>query len=263
MASMTHHRHDSVRTPRAPLPWFAKALLIDAPTVERRLDDIARSGLVPRVPNAWQITLGVLRMYHRLIFRSEEIGTSTSRPRPSWRARLLDYRPLRFPFLVWERAIAPLDTSGLRSDRERVLRHLCGAHHEGAQFVYDLEMLSVDPGAMEELVRRAREVVESDTPRSRWLRDLTVYEGYHESLLAAAERALRGEFDYPVERADDPDTRFVAYLAWCARQPATYEETLAAWRAGRFTIAGGLVSDGAAASEYGPSGQGAHATEAA
>lgn len=231
-------------TPATPLPWFAKLVLVDAAKVQRRLDDIARSGLVPRAPNAWQITLGVLRMWHRLIFRSGEIGTSASRPRPGWRARLLDYRPLRFPFLLAEKAVAPHDFSGLLSDRERVLRHLLGAHHEGAQFVYDLEMLSVEPGVFEELVRRARDVVENDTPRSRWLRDLTVYEGYHEALLAAAERALHGIFDYPPDRADDPDTRFVAYLAWCARQPATYEDTLAAWRAGRYTIADGLAAEG-------------------
>jgi hypothetical protein len=236
-------RHDSVRTPRAPLPWFARAVLIDAQRIERRLDEIARSGLVPRVPNAWQIALGVLRMWHRLLFRSEEIGTSSSRPRPTWRARLLDLRPVRFPFLLAEKAIAPLDFSGLLSDRERVLRHLCGAHHEGAQFVYDLEMLSVDPGAIVELVKRAREIVDNDTPRTRWLRDLTVYEGYHEALLVAAERAARGELEVPPERADDPDTRFVAYLAWCARQPPTHEATLAAWRAGRFTIADGVLLD--------------------
>lgn len=240
---MTTPRQEPIRVPRAPLPWFAKVLLIDAAGVERRLDDIARSGLVPRVPNAWQITLGVLRMWHRLIFRSEEIGLSSSRPRATWRARLLDFRPLRFPFLLAERAVAPHDFSGLLSGRERILRHLCGAHHEGAQFVYDLEILSVDPGGLEELVRRAREIVENDTPRTRWLRDLTVYEGYHEALLAAAEAALRGEFEYPPERAADPDTRFVAYLAWCARQPETYEATLSARRAGRFTIADGIAAE--------------------
>lgn len=237
---MPSPRKPSFRTPPAPLPWFARVVLVDAGKVERRLDDIARSGLVPRVPNAWQIALGVLRMCHRLVFRSEEIGTSASPPRPTWRARVLDYRPLRFPFLLAEKAVAPHDFSGLLSDRERVLRHLLGAHHEGAQFVYDLEMLSVDDGAIDELVRRARDVVERDTPRTRWLRDLTVYEGYHESLLAAAERAARGEYEFPAERADDPDTRFVAYLAWCARQPPTYEATIAAWREGRFTIADGL-----------------------
>ena len=231
----------ALRTPRAPLPWFARLILVDAARIERRLDDVARSGLVAHVPNAWQITLGVLRMWHRLLFRSEEIGTSARPPRPTLRARLFDLRPLRFPFLLAERAVAPHDFSGLLSDRERVLCHLLGAHHEGEQFVYDLEMLSVDPGALQELYRRARQVVENDTPRTRWLRDLTVYEGYHEDLLAAAERAVRGELGYPPERRDDPDTRFVAYLAWCARQPQSYEGTLAAWRAGRYTVADGIA----------------------
>lgn len=231
------------RTPHSPLPWFARVLLVDPAKVERRLDEIAASGLVSRVPSSWQISLGVLRMWHRLLFRSEEIGTSANRPRPTWRARLLEYRPLRFPFLLAEKAVAPHDFSGLLSDRERILRHLVGAHHEGPQFVYDLEILSVDPGGFDELFRRAREVVEHDTPRTRWLRDLTVFEGYHESLLLATQRALQGKFDYPPERANDPDTRFVAYLDWCARQPPTYEATLQAWRAGRFTIADGVTSD--------------------
>lgn len=225
---------------RASLPWFARAVLLDPARVERRLREIERAGIVPRVPNAWQITLGVVRMWHRLIFRSEEIGTSACAVRPTWRARLLHYRPLRFPFLVMERAIAPLDSSGLLSDRERLLRHLLGAHHEGAQFIYDLEILSVDPGGFEELLRRVREVLDRDTPRSRWLKDLTVFEGYHESLLEAALRAQRGDMAVAAELRDDPDITFTAYLRWCARQPPTYEETLAAWREGRFTIADGV-----------------------
>src|SRR5690348_15829398 len=105
------------------------------------------------------------------MFRSEEIGSAASRPRPNGHARLLDYRPLRFPFLLAERAVAPHDFSGLLSDRERVLSHLLAAHHEGVQFVYDLEMLSVYPGGLEELFRRARALVAADTPRTRWLRD--------------------------------------------------------------------------------------------
>lgn len=245
------------RTPHSPLPWFARVLLVDAAKVERRLDEIARSGLVSHVPSSWQIALGVLRMWHRLLYRSEEIGTSANRPRPTWRARLLEYRPLRFPFLLAEKAVAPHDFSGLLSDRERILRHLVGAHHEGPQFVYDLEILSVDPGGFEELLRRARDVVEHDTPRTRWLRDLTVFEGYHESLLRAAERALQGKFDYPPERANNPDTRFVAYLDWCARQPPTYEATLEARRAGRFTIADGVIPADSPASIAPPTHEGA------
>lgn len=221
------------------LPWFARVLLVSPSRVEAGLARLRESGIVEEVPTPWQITLGVLRMWHRVIVRSETIGTCASNPpRRTWRARLLAYRPLRFPFLLAERAVAPWDFSGLLSSRERILSHLLGAHHDGDQFVYDLEMLLAHPGALEELVRRAREIVDGTSPRAEWLRDLCVYEGYHEALLAAAERALRGD----IPKTTDPDIGFRAYLAWCARQPRTYAETIAAMRSGRYTLAEGIAS---------------------
>lgn len=218
-------------------------ILFRPSVVEERLDQIRRAGLVPNVPNAWQISLGVLRMWHRVLFRPETIGTSVGHPvRPSLRARLLESRPLRFPFLLREHAVAPLDFSGLLSSPERVVRHLIGAHHDGVQFVYDLQMLSVHPGKLEDALRRAREVVDGSNPRAEWLRDLTVYEGYHENLLAALERAVEGEFPMPAHQQDDPDISFLAYLAWCARQPETPLATMQALGAGRYTVAQGALA---------------------
>jgi len=224
----------------ATLPLYARLALVDPGAVERGLERLRTRGIVDPVPNAWQITLGVLRMWHRIVFRSETIGTSATPVRDTWRARLLAFRPARFPFLLAERAIAPLDTSGLVSSRERVIRHLLGAHHDAKQFVYDLEILEGFEGALEELVSRTREVLEHDTPRSRWLRDLVVHEGYHEALLRAAERALEGELELSEAEARDPDISFRAYLAWCARQPSTPEETLQALYGGRYGVARGL-----------------------
>jgi hypothetical protein len=224
----------------ATLPLFARMALVDPLAVERGLERLRTRGLVDTVPNAWQITLGVVRMWHRIVFRSETIGTSAMPIRSTWRARLLAFRPARFPFLVAERAIAPLDTSGLVSSRERVIRHLLGAHHDAKQFVYDLEILEGFEGALDELVERTREVVERDTPRSRWLRDLVVHEGYHEALLRAAERAREGELGLDEAEASDPDISFRAYLDWCAHQPSTPEETLRALLEGRYSFARGL-----------------------
>mgnify|MGYP000949203555 CR=1 FL=1 len=211
--------------------------------MEARLDEIRRAGLVRDVPNAWQISLGVLRMVHRVLFRSETIGTCADHAvRPTLRARLLESRPLRFPFLLREHAVAPLDFSGLLSSPERVIRHLLGAHHDGVQFVYDLQMLSVHPGKLEEALQRARAVVEQRDPRAEWLRDLTVYERYHENLLAALEAAVRGDFPIPDHQVDDPDISFLAYLAWCARQPASPADTARALVGGRFTITDGALA---------------------
>jgi hypothetical protein len=223
------------------LPWFAALLLVRPRDIDRALRRLEERRALARVPNAWQVALGVARMWHRVLFRSHTIGTSGRPVRPTWRARMLSARPLRFPFLVAERAIAPLDFSGLLSSRERVIRHLLAAHHDKNQFAYDLEMLAHDPGALEELLSRARAVVEGSDPRAEWLRDLTVHVGYHEDLLAAAERAVAGDLGLSEGEARDPDISFAAYLAWCARQPPTFDETVAALRAGRYTLAEGLA----------------------
>jgi hypothetical protein len=222
------------------LPWFARVLLVRPAEVEAALDRLRASGLEAPIPTSWQLTLGVLRMWHRVLFRSDTIGTCVAQPpRATLRARVLAHRPLRFPFLLAEKAIAPWDFSGLLSSRERIMCHLLGAHHDGDQFVYDLEMLrALDPRALEELVRRARAVARGEHPRAEWLKDLCVYDGYHDALVHAAERARDGT----IETSDDPDISFFAYLAWCARQPRTYDETRAALRAGRFTIDGGLAA---------------------
>ena len=149
------------------------------------------------------------------------MGTSGDPVRPGWRARLLSFRLLRLPFLLSERVVAPLDFSGLVSSPERICRHLLGAHHQPRQLVYDLELLSLHEGALAELERAAREVVEHDTPRTRWLRDLCVHQRYHEQLLEAVVRFRRGEALLTPEEALDPDLTLRGFLSWCARQPVS------------------------------------------
>jgi hypothetical protein len=190
------------------------------------------------MPNLWQVTLGVYRMGWRLVFRSDTVGTCrTQPPRRTLRATLMRPRLLRLPFLVAERAVSPTDFSGLASSRERIIRHLLGAHHDRRQFVYDLEILEGHPGGLEELRDRARRVVTGEDPRAEWLRDLVVFERYHESLLAAVDEALAGGVTLPPEESKDPDVSFRAYLRWCAAQPPDPRTTLRALREGRLSFA--------------------------
>ena len=188
------------------------------------LEKIAAAGIVPVVPNRFQLLCGVVRMWHRVIFRSSTIGTSRGSVRATRHARLLENRVVRFFPLVLEKAIAPLDFTGLKSSPERVMHHLVAAHHDGDQFVYDLELLACHPGRLTELRAMAAEIVAQDTPRTRWLRDLVVYDGYHENLLAAVDAALAGNLE--CARPDDPDISLRGYLAWCARQPASLSALL-------------------------------------
>ena len=85
--------------------------------------------------------------------------------------------------------------------------------------MYDLELLSLHPGRLEQLHRAVCDVLDHDTTRTRWLRDLVVYEGYHLRLRAAVERALRGDFGLKPGEANDADVSLRGYLRWCAAQP--------------------------------------------
>jgi len=227
---------------RARFPLLAYLVLLRPARIARALDAIRTARLVDPVPTLFQIELGVLRMWHRILFRPETIGTAAAHPvRDDRWARLLERRWLRFPFLLREGSVRPWDLSGLLSTPEQLTTHLLGTHHDGLQFVYDLQILSAYPGAIDELLRRARAVVEHDTKHSRWLRNLCVYERYHETLLEVVERAARDGVTLPPEQASDPDISFLAYLRWCALQPATPRDAWRAWRAGRLSFAPGPV----------------------
>jgi hypothetical protein len=223
-------------------PWLIRLLLGEPERVLAHLERMRAHGIVEVAPNAWQLCLGVLRLWHRTLFRSETVGTSPGGAvRATWRARLLANRAVRLPCLLAERAVAPFDFTGLRSPPERLIRHLLGAHHDGNQFVFDLEILA-GHGELEQLRRRVAELLADEgSRRTRWLRDLTVFEGYHESLAAAVERALAAGPAMTAAEAANPDLSLRAYLRWCARQPATLAATLDVWRAGRFAFDSGLA----------------------
>jgi len=213
-------------------PWVRALILIRPRRVLDNLERVRAAG--GPSPNDWQLCLGVLRMWHRILFRADTVGTSRAgRPRRTWRARLLHNRALRLPFLLAEGAVIPLDLTGLASSPERLICHLLGAYHDERQFAFDLEILAVH-GRLADLERAADAVVKGDDRRARWLRDLAVFDGYHESLLAAARRALAGRPLLDGAESDDPDVSFAAAMRWCARQPPTPSATVRALLAGQF-----------------------------
>lgn len=224
-------------------PWYVHLVLVRPARVRANLRR-ACEALDVQEPTDWQLCLGVLRLWHRVLLRSETVGTSQGPIRRTLRARLLAWRALRLPFLLGERAVVPLDFTGLGSTPERLIRHLLAAHHDGDQFVYDLELLA----AYDRLAELRAEVVAVIERDDAWLRDLVVFDGYHESLLAAIDcmisggspaagphasgswRALAGD----TTAAADPDISLRAYLRWCASQPSSPAATLDAWRTGAF-----------------------------
>ena len=210
-------------------PWYIRAILIHPDRIMANLARVRDGARLDPAPTEWQLCLGVLRLWHRVVFRSETVGTSSSRAvRATWRARVLAWRALRLPFLLGERAVTPLDFTGLASPPEQIMRHLIGAHHDHNQFVYDLELLRCY-GKLEQLRDELRALLARDDDRARWLRDLTVFEGYHESLLAAVDRAIADGPAMTDDEQADPDISLGAYLRWWARQPATPRDSARAW----------------------------------
>ena len=202
---------------------LAAPLVIYPRRVQRTLNRLHKH-LDQPVPNLWQVGLGCLRMQHRLIFRSDTIGLSIDdAPRTTRRARWMKYRPIRFPCLVSEMASAPWDLSGLASPPERIIQHLLAAHHDGQQCLYDLELLMMWPGALETLYARVTAVVDGTHPRSEWLRDLVVFEGYHENLQAWDRSALIDGLNLTTNQTKAALN--LEFLTWCLAQLPTPLET--------------------------------------
>ncbi len=215
--------------------WHAWWVLLWPRRIRHHLDLLVAQGVIAAAPNLWQMELGILRMWHRVLFRFDSIGTcQVQAVRPTWRASLLQFRPMRFVFLRFVRAIVPLDHSGLAQPPSRMIRHLLAAHHDCNQFAYDLEILQGSSGSLESLRTQASEVTAGQTSRARWLADLCVFEGYHQALLEATDRAIAGQSLVDPDEEDDPDLSFDAYIRWCRAQPSTPGDTWRAWRAGTF-----------------------------
>jgi hypothetical protein len=145
---------------------------------------------------------------------------------------------LRFPFLLWEGSVVPWDLSGLTSSPDQLICHLVGTHHEDQQCVYDLEILSCYPDALSQLKRKVDEIVSGIDPRSEWLKDLVVYEGYHQTLLDLMKmiETAGWKVNLSSEMKRSVDLSFYATLTWCSQQPLTPRETWRAWRQGRLTF---------------------------
>ena len=217
---------------RPPLTRLYRFVLRNPERVEWHLEQLYKNGRIDQKPNLWQVTMGVMYMLHRMVFRPATIGLDDSPVRDTWRARLWHYRPLRFPFLIWKKAIDPFDLTGLSGSMARKHSHLVGAYHPGDNALYDLECMTVDPEAIRALREDVVAIITGQTSRARLLQDLTVYAGYHERLLHLIDRALAGDFAPADGHENHPDTTLRGFLRWCAAQPQSPEETLEAWTRG-------------------------------
>jgi hypothetical protein len=228
-----------------------RLLLLRPERIQQHLDAIARAPVaaphlakIGGIPNRWQIAQGVMRMLHRILFRFNSIGLSRDNPvRKGLRARILQFRPVRAPFLFAANALHPLDLSGLLSTPRDIADHLVGTHHDRHQFAYDLQILrALSPETLAAVHARAREVVAGGSAKAAFYRDIVTFDGYHESLIDSMEAAMAGEERLSDAETEDPDVSFWAWLGWCKAQPETPTATFRAWRSGRWKPDTGIIS---------------------
>ncbi len=215
---------------------LARVLLYNPELVQKNLRLLYQHGHIEAVPNSWQVSMYVLYMWYRIVFRLDTVGThATDKVRDTWRAKLWENRVIRVPFLIMEGALnGNYDSTGLGITVDRKMKHLVGAFHPEDNYIYDLALVASYPGKMEQLRRQVIEVLENDNDRTRFLKDLVVYEDYHERLLRAIDRVSSGDWSMvDPAKENNPDTSIANFAKWCLKQPKTPAETLQALLQGK------------------------------
>lgn len=68
-SGQTEHVDTKLNAQARALPWWARLLLIRPARVAAHLALVHRTEIVERPPNMWQVVLGALRMWSRVLFR--------------------------------------------------------------------------------------------------------------------------------------------------------------------------------------------------
>jgi hypothetical protein len=227
-------------TPPTTPTLLERLLLLDAAAVEASLQTLADNARTLSEKDRRLLPPGALpeRFPSRAQVEPDAFGLSSSPPRLNLRARLLRNRTVRLPFLLAVGSVVPGDLSGMRSSPAVVRRHLLGTHHDVmhgvAQARYDLELLALHPGELQGLRDECAAVVDGSHPRASLYRDLCVYQGYHEGLLALVDDVLKHGLPYEA----DPDASFFAMLRWCATQPDAPPRWRSVWGEAAAPVAG-------------------------
>lgn len=191
-----------------------------------RLSPFTDTGLLPDVPNSWQILQGSFEMAPYVVLPdeddSERYGTS-----------LLGHPLLRTPIVL---AYIGLDHfhvgSGLRAAPRSIIRHLCIVHHQ-VMPDYDLQLLQTHEGGIERLKHYLKEL---DHPRPRLITrlhrkliDVVMPDpkGYRHELIRPGGWIDRAErMDYTSEEAMPDHLRkeffsLVSFLNHCLSLPSS------------------------------------------
>jgi hypothetical protein len=126
--------------------------------LDRRMQQLARAGVIEQLPNRWQLVAGIVDMLRFWVVPAAG-GDAAAQD-----SHLAYYQLVRF---VAEPATI-LDPVGLFTERDMIVRHVMQVAHDNPG--YDLELLHMFDDGVEELVRQLDAVLAGTHPRARTVR---------------------------------------------------------------------------------------------
>ena len=179
--------------------------------IEASVGFFVKNGLLAKVPSPWQVRVGWMAM---LPITLSESARERERSRRTWLGQV----PVRVPLQVLYNPRQLIADTGIANEPRQIVRHVISVYHEDAFLGYDLQLLQSHPGGLALLRREAERVVNGETRWAPLLSRLVGWPGYHEGLIALADRAERFEYPDPL----DLDRRFaslVGFAELCASMP--------------------------------------------
>lgn len=202
-------------------------LLHNPKLLQKNLRLLKERGHIREIPTLWQVFQGMAQQWWYTVNNLETLGHDFENPiRDSIGAKLLQPHAMRFLPLMIEGAINPADRTGLALTPERKMRHILGTHHPPETVIYDLQLLDCYPGALDTLRAKLVAIIEGDDFKSRWLKDLVVYEGYHESILPTVDRAIAGDFSVSLPPRPGDDFTVGSFAERCLACPPKPDGTI-------------------------------------
>ena len=203
------------------------ALYVDGAEIERRLATLEAKGFIERRPNRSQIFFGGLDMLRFVIEPAS---------RDYYRQKGISFgfhQLLRF----LDDPVSLVDPTGFLSDRDTIIGHVMQVVHLNP--VYDLQVIQMFDGGLDELERQVAAMVDGTHPRRRTIGAICEDPDYHGRLLDYVRRFREDPATPPPVREEqtlraDPCFRAAertfatlpGYIRYCNRLPGDFSTLL-------------------------------------
>ena len=206
-------------------------LYVSPGEVRGRLENLRAAGLVDEIPGRAQIFFGGLDMLRFVI--------------SPFAREYYEQQGISFGFhqllRVLDDPVSMIDPTGFLSERDTIIGHVMQVVHLNP--IYDLQLMTMFEGGLEEFERQVEQMVEGTHPRHRTISAIVEEPGYHADLLTYVRRYRADPKAAPIVREQGPlrsDPRAAAaertfatlpgFVRYCHRLPTGFAANLARLR---------------------------------